>query len=146
MIERGSTVVIYPNVGAVTLMGQLRLLIADSGAVPPLVATLHLYQNDIALSPSLVVGDLTEATFSGYAAINVADLLPVYIDPEGGASANIATVQFQHSGGATANICYGFWLENDAGDLLLAGNFDAPIPMAVATDAIPLDVKVNFGG
>lgn len=129
--------VIYPNVAA---MYEMNLIAADLAN-----CKVKLFQNDITLSPSTVKGDLTEATFSGYAAATVAALLPSYIDPAGGASAQIATQQFDHSGGATANTVYGAWVETAGGDLILAMTFENGIPMAALGDSIPLDVKFNFG-
>jgi hypothetical protein len=131
------SVIMYPNVGALHEIGLIRTDLA--------MCKVKLFQNPVSLSPSTVVGDLTEATFGGYAPIIVTALLPAYIDPVGGASAQIATIQFQCDGTAPTNIVYGFWVETAAGVLILAGTFDAGIPMSLATDAIPVDVKFNFG-
>lgn len=139
--------VVYPNVGAMTLMDVIRLALADAGAGPPAITcTVRLFKNDLEIGPSTVLADLTEADFSGYAAKTITALLPTYIDPDGGASAQIATQQFQHNGGVVSNICYGFYVLEDGGGLILVGKFDAPVPMATDVDAIPLDIKFNFGG
>lgn len=129
--------VLYPNVGSLLGMGLVRTALVD--------CTVHLFSNDATLGPGTVVGDLTECTFGGYAEKTVAALLPAYIDPLGGASAQIATVQWDHSGSGTDELVYGFWVETDGGDLFLCGKFDEPIPMGSVGDSIPLDVKFNFG-
>jgi len=129
--------ILYPNEGCVFLMGEIRTALAN--------CTLHLAKSAINITPATVPADFDEADFGGYAAKTITALLPVYIDPAGGASANIATQQFQASGVAPANIIYAWWVEDATNNLVLAGTFEAPIPMSVATDAIPMDVKFNFG-
>ncbi len=130
-------VVLYPNVGALNNIELLRTDLVN--------CEVNLFQNDYQPVPATVLADLTVATFSGYAAEVVAALLPAYLDPIGGASAQIGTIQFDHSGGVVSNIIFGFWAENAGGDLIMVGRFENPIPMAALGDAIPLDVKFNFG-
>lgn len=129
--------VLYPNVGAMHNIGLLRTDLIN--------CEVNLFQNNLTPLPSTVIGDLTVATYSGYAAKVVTALLAAYIDPAGGASAQIATIQYDHSGGGVANSIYGFWVETAAGDLILVGRFEEPIPMNFLGDSIPLDVKFNFG-
>lgn len=131
-------IVLYPNVSSIAIINLLRTDLID--------CLVQLYKNDVVPTPGVILADLTEADFSGYAEIEVAALLAAYLDPEGGASAQIPTVQFQHNGGATANTVYGFMVTTAGGALRLVGYFDAPIPMVASGDAIPLDVKFNFGG
>lgn len=129
--------VLYPNVGA---LHNLELMRTDLA-----LCKVNLFQNDVAISPSTVKADLTVATFSGYTAATVTALLPAYLDPAGGASAQIATQQFNHTGGGVANVIYGAWVETAAGDLILVIKFDQGIPMNAVGDSIPLDIKFNFG-
>lgn len=123
----------YPNVGALAIVELLRTELVN--------CEVKLAKADFVLSPSLVLTDFTEADFSGYAAEVVAALLPAYINPDGGAAAQIATIQFDHTGGATANSIYGFWVETTGGDLISVGKFDAPVAMAALGDAIPLNIQ-----
>lgn len=129
-------VTLYPNVGALAVVGTLRTALED--------CTVDLYQNDYTPSPGTVIGDLTVADFSGYGQKTVADLLAAYIDPAGGASAQIATQQWDHSGGGVSNTVYGFYVRTAGGVLILAGRFAEPIPMAAIGDSIPLDIKFRF--
>ena len=128
----------YTNEAAMKMVNELRTALA--------LGELHLYKEGLVFSDSTTTAQFTavEADYSGYAAIAVAALLAAYIDPAGGASAQVATQQFQHNGGAVANMIAGAWYEDAAGVLRLAVEFDAPVPMAVATDAIPLDVIFNI--
>lgn len=129
---------VYPNAAALLVVNLVRTELANS--------VMKLYQNDYTPNEGTILADMTVATFSGYANKTVAALLPAYIEPAGGASAQVATVQWDHNGGATSNIIYGFSLENAGGDLILAGRFENPIPMASLGDSIPLDTKVSFSG
>lgn len=130
---------IYPNLGA--------LFLADTISAALVNCKLKLYQNDFTPVQGTVIADMTVATFSGYAVKTIAALLASYLDPAGGASAQIATQQWDHNGGVIANTIYGFWLEDASvvPVLVMAGRFDAPVPMAALGDSLPLDVKLNFG-
>lgn len=111
-----------------------------------LLCTIDLYQDSLVPGITTTQAELAAAvaTYSGYAQKSVAALLPPYLDPAGGASTNIATQQFQHSGGAVANNIGGAWVEDAGGIVRLVIAFDNPVTMAVATDAIPLDIIFNF--
>lgn len=131
-------IILYPNVGAIEMMGDLSTALIN--------CNVELYQNNVSLGPATVLADLTVADFGGYAAITIAALLAVYLDPAGGASAQIATIQWDASGVAPSNLVYGFWVETAGGVLVLAGSFEAAVSMANVGDSIPLDIKFNFGG
>lgn len=134
-----AAIMLYPNEGAMAAIELLRTELAG--------CTVHLFQNDFMPTPATVEADLTEADFSGYAAETVAALLAAYLDPGGGASAQLPTVQFDHSGGATDNVIYGFYVKSSVAngeELWVIGRFEEPIPMSQLGHAIPLDVKINF--
>lgn len=111
-----------------------------------LASTIDLFKDSLVPGVQTTQAELAAAVadYSGYAQKAVAALLPPYLDPAGGASTNIATVQFQHNGGAVQNSIGGAWVEDAAGNVRLVITFDQPIPMSAATDAIPLDVIFNF--
>lgn len=130
---------LYTNGGALILAGIARDALAD--------AEVHLYQEVTPpLSVSTVIGDFTEADYSGYAAATIAAWLAPYLDPAGGASIQSGTQQFDF-GTLPGNInsINGFYLVNSDGDLILASAFPAPIAMTQPGDAIPVDVVLNFG-
>jgi len=129
-------VVLYPNSACLDEIELMRTDLVD--------CLVKLFTNDVSVTPSILLADLDEADFSGYAEIEVAALLPAYLDPEGGASAQIATVQFNHSGGPVANTIFGAWVETAAGDLRLVIKFEEGVPMQLLGDSIPLDIKFNF--
>lgn len=130
-------VVLYPNSSCLEIMDLMRTDLED--------CTVHLFQNDLTPTPSTVLADLEECDFSGYTEKVVTALLPAYIDPAGGASAQIPTQQFDHTGGVVSNMVYGFWVETTGGDLRLVGSFEEAIPMSALGQSIPVDIKFNFG-
>jgi len=130
---------IYTNEAAMQLATELQTALIAS--------TLDLFQDTlVGLSRTTTQAELAAAvaTFSGYAQAAIAATLPPYLDPAGGASLQIATPQFNHSGGVVSNMIRGFWMEDAGGIVRLAGQFDADIPMAALGDAIPIDVKYRF--
>jgi len=129
-------VVLYPNVGCLANMELIRTNLA--------LCKVNLYQNDYYPVAGTLLADMEVADFDGYVEKTVTALLPAYLDPAGGASAQIATIQWDHDGGPTGNIVYGFWVETAGGDLILAGRFEEGIPMAALGDSLPLDVKFSF--
>jgi hypothetical protein len=130
--------VFYTNEAVIQMATELQAALAN--------CTIDLFQDT--LVPGITTTQLQLAAavgnYSGYAQKTVAALLAPYLDPAGGASTNIATQQFQHNGGAVANMIGGAWVEDAGGIVRLVMVFDQPVPMAVATDAIPLDIIFNF--
>ena len=132
---------IYPNVACLDVIGLMRTKLAG--------CSVHLYKSPFTPGAGTVLADLTaiEADFGGYAAITVTALLAAFIDPIGGASAQIGTVQFNADGTTPDNIIYGAWVQATGTPpvLYLAVQFDNPVPMSAVGDALPLDFKFNFG-
>ena len=131
--------ILYPNGGALILAGDIRTLLANS--------ELHLFKAiSQPISVSTVIGDLTEADYDGYLAKTIAAWLPPYLDPAGGSSIQSGTQQFDFAAvPAVTNVVLGFYLLVAAGDLLLVGTFDSPIPMTQNGDSIPVNLTLNFG-
>lgn len=130
---------LYPNGAALLLAGLVRTELAAS--------KMKLYQTIAApLSPSTIIADFTEADYEGYAEKAIANWLPPYLDPAGGASIQSGTQQFDYDAlpGVT-NVVLGFYVVNAAGDLIIAGSFANPIPMAAPGDSIPNNVTLNYG-
>jgi hypothetical protein len=108
-------------------------------------AKIKLFQNDVNPNPNTVIGDLTEATFSGYLAAT-ATWGATFLNSDGKAEADAPSHMFARAAGATSNDIFGYWVEDAAGNLLFAERFaGAPIPMAVVTDAIVLLSRFTFG-
>ena len=132
---------IYTNQAALAMCGLL-----DTALV---ACKVRLYQPTLggALNANTTHAQLVAAlaTYTGYLDITVAALLAPYLDPTGGASTQIGTVQFASTGPAVKNSIQGFWVEDAGGVVYLAGDFDGLVPMNDVGDALPLDIKFRFG-
>jgi len=114
-----------PNAAELKLLDQLRVSL---NATP---ATLRLFKNNYTPVDGTVVGDLTEADFSGYAAINVTDLGSPSTVSGRAVTVSAAAKVFTHSGGATGNSIYGYYV-TDAGGALLWAERDPAAPAAMS--------------
>lgn len=132
---------IFPNTGALLLVGLLRTALAG--------CTVHLLQTMTTVTELTTLADLTpnEATFDGYAAKTVAALLAAYLDPAGGASTMVPTQDFTATDGTVPNTITGWWIQDTATppNLWLCGTFTTPIVISAAGDAIPLSIVINDG-
>jgi len=131
---------IFPLTDQVTEMGLIR--------TPYITGKHKLFKAAIAFTPGLVAADLTaiEADFTGYAAITYTTCGPVYVDPAGGVTFDTTVAVFLDSGPAVANDIHGGWIENAAGDLLVAWQLASPISMGAALDAMNVELIVNRFG
>lgn len=108
--------------------------------------SLRLFQNDVAITDETVVGDLTVATFGGYANVAVALWNAVYTETGGLAACNTPLTHFAASGAAPSNLIYGWYYLAAGGALFAAGNFDEPIPMGAVGNALPLVLEIKSDG
>jgi len=133
---------VYPNEGALKIAATVRTFMA--------LSVVHLFKSPLSITPSTTKADLTaaEADYDGYTTKTITAWLPAYLDPNGGASIQSGTEQFDYGPVGTppvTNNVYGFWIESAAGDLIVAGLFDNPVSMAAIGDSIPLAVVLNYG-
>lgn len=108
-------------------------------------AEIHLFQNNIVFNPNtVVIGDLVEATYVGYAAIALVFGVPSVSDD--GNVESICTAQvWRPTNSVTPNSIYGFFIDDGAGVLLAGGTFDiAPLPMNSALDVINTVVRFRL--
>ena len=101
---------------------------------------LHLFQNNVTISDSTTLGGLTEATFSGYAAIALSGATwgAVTVTAHVASSVAVASQNFTHNSGGTANTIYGAYITDSTNAVLLAAwNFaSGPYVMANNGDEI----------
>lgn len=110
------------------------------------LSKVKLFANNVVVSITTLKSELTEATFTGYAAQTVTTTGDPYIDPvNGGISITMPSHQFTTDDPTTiGETIYGYWLELAGGDIIFAGNFDDPINMTEPFQAIPLMLTLNF--
>jgi len=113
---------------------------------------LKLFQNDITPSIASVPADFVQATFSGYAAIDLPDTeIPgTLIDVNGNAYAiDLLIRQFVQSADTVVNTVYGYYITNNAGtSLYMAKRFDTPVDFSHAGKTIQIELayRVIVGG
>lgn len=111
-------------------------------------STLRLYQNDYTPNLGTVIGDLTEATFTGYAAVDVAEFSSTrlrsdvagnayYVDP--------AVATFLQTGTTITNTVYGYYLTDATGaDLLAVGRFSSPVLFDHTGKALDIEIGLRL--
>src|SRR6185369_1853146 len=93
----------------------------------------HLYKNDLTPDKDTVLGDLVEADFSGYSSVTVTawNYGSISLDAEDRAfTTGTPDAVFTHSGGATDNDIYGYYVLGNSGELMWVQRYDdAPFAM-----------------
>jgi len=101
-------------------------------------ATLTLFENDVNPTETSVVGDFTDATYTGEAPEVIAWLAPSISDDGNPQIVGIAG-EFRPTATSAGKVVYGAILKTTGGDYIGGVRFeDAPIPMAEVTDSIVL--------
>lgn len=114
------------------------------------LAAMHvrLFVNNKTINANTVIGDLIEATFTGYTAQAVATPDQPVKDPVNG---GFSTFLPSHVFSASAPIdptqtVYGWYITDTGGNLIAAGNLENPVVIADDGDSVPLQVTLNFPG
>lgn len=126
--------IVIPNVGEVAMLTTL-------------VAVTHryrLFQNNYTPVEGSVVGDFTEATYSGYGGSKE----PTYGTPctvSGTSFVTGGSMFFQHDGGGTSNTIYGYYVtKTDDTTLLFAERFTSSKSMATVADILQLFPRLEL--
>lgn len=129
-------------VQAFALAVLAQLVEADTGSL--LGCLVHLFSSNTTPTPATIVGDVTEADYSGYAAKAVTFLAPSISDD--GQPELVGTVaEFRPTGTTVTNVIYGGWIVNATSALRYWFRFDnPPLPMGATTDSILLTVRVRM--
>lgn len=102
--------------------------------------TLHLYKSPGAPTRQTVLGDLTEADFTGYAAVALGAWGADWTDPAGNWHVTAPSIQFTATGSAVSNDIYGYYVTATVGGnpvLRYVEAFDqGPFGIARAGDAL----------
>jgi len=106
-----------------------------------------LFTNDVAISPDMVMGDLTPATYVGYAPAVVAPAGDNFDNSAGDGIQLFATIVFQPVSGVTPNDIWGWFLYHDGTpDVLYAvEKFDESVTLAGPLDALPVTPRLMIG-
>lgn len=130
---------VVPNESLVNLM---KLAVQSEHALK-----VRLFKNDHVPGPDTELADLTEATFSGYAALTLDPMSEPATMPGGKVRSQSLPVVFEHDGGPVANDVYGYMvtLELPGGSAMLwCGRYeDAPVLMSGVGDVIDFTAEIR---
>lgn len=108
---------------------------------------LRLFKNNLEVEPATVLGDFTEANYSGYAEIPLDDMPDPEVSPGGKARIQAGDFSFLHDGGPTPNDVYGYYIvaTNGVEEKLCWGDRmeGAPFTMAALDDEVPVTVVIT---
>lgn len=108
-------------------------------------AKVGLIAAPFTVGPGLLLADLTEATFTGYAQVTVAAWSAPAIGPDGTPSVDGGDVVFTPSDAVTPNLIYGWFLVDSGGsNLLYAYQDDVPVPLDDALHSYTADVVYHY--
>lgn len=107
---------------------------------------LKLFKNNVAVTDATVLGDLTEANFSGYAAKDLSAIAAASINGSDQGERHSNANNFVHSGGGTANTIYGWYIVIDdlaaTPALILCENFPTPLVVAAVPNHVEFDLSI----
>jgi len=128
----------------VPLSGEEKILKYMLNNESSLDQVIHLYQNDISLSQTTVVGNFVELTASGY--------LPVTLSGGSwsfspGAQASTASYTEQTFTFTTSATAYGYYVTTTSNDLLWAERFtNAPFVLPGSGGQVAIALNINITG
>lgn len=127
---------ICPNSGELTL---LEYLVNKSAPTNPI---LHLFKNNVTPNEDTVIGDLTEATETGYASITLTGSSWTVSTLVGITSATFAEQTFTFTVGADI---YGYYVTSNGGNLLWLERFDgAPFQLPSGGGVIAITPSIEL--
>lgn len=107
---------------------------------------LHLIAQAFAPSPSLDPAGLTQATYDGYAPLDIDSFSAEHIIANGNYIINSLTAPaFSPTGSTVSNTIYGWWLEDTQGNVVSMGLLPTPKVMAGAGDVLIIVPVVGMG-
>jgi len=129
-------VLVCPDPGEILLL-QYIVGLVDAGN-----PVLHLYANDVTPSDSTVVGDLTQATSSGYAPITLVSSNWTTTQSSGVTTAVYSEKTFSFS---TDAVCYGYYVTSTTGQLLWLERFSgAPFSIPDGGGSVSITNKLTL--
>jgi len=111
-------VLYFPNTG------ELRIL--ETGLTDDANWSAGLFKNDLTPDNDTVLGDVTAADFTGYAAVALVEDGPAAIDGSDRAYQLFEEVEFTFSTGTTPQDVYGWYIFDTTGNLIAIERFASP--------------------
>lgn len=125
-----------------TDQGAYQLFVASLTSYFAGICVLHLYQNNYTPVEASVLGNFTEATFTGYSSVALTSWsLPVLTSPY--QQITSAAVPFTVGTVGTGNNIYGYYVTDGSGNVLWAER-DGNAPIAMSTTGAQYTVIPRF--
>lgn len=123
-------------IGSTWLASILTQMTAAGGVLDGV--KVHLFKNDIQLTPGVLVSQLIEADYTGYAASAELAWGAPFLTVTGDGKVVADNVQFQPTGTATACDVYGYWVMPTVATTtpIQVVKFSSPVPMTGPLSAI----------
>lgn len=107
--------------------------------------TVRLARAAFTVADDMVIGEVTEATYPGYAPQTIVYTGLSAGSPGGRAIATFTPIVFLCSGTTPPNLIYGWWLQDGASRILIAERFTgSPRPMAGVSDSITIEPTLRL--
>jgi hypothetical protein len=133
-----------PVWGLALLNAMLAALQVRPGAALTAALHVHLFTaTSQQLTQNSTVAQFTEATFTGYAAVVLGTLSGPVNTPSKTATALFLNPSFVCSASGTPNVILGYWVDDGAGNFIMAESFASPVPIVNPGDFI--DLGILFG-
>lgn len=125
----------WPTQPTTVLMDRLTQLNAYYYKGTPDWSLLQLYQNDVTPDANSTVDQFEEATFPGYAQVQLT-MSAVSLNSENIPVSQSNLCHFQPTDDTLANTIYGIYITDSDGALIVAERFDTPITLDGPSKAI----------
>lgn len=139
---------IYTNEAALNGVEAIALTLADSGAVPPEVGKLRLFDETLVPTTETTKAQLVaaETTLTGYpvGGYPVDDMEAALFAPAGGAIVTTPLVTVVYASGPAVQIG-GYWYEDHAGKVRQVFVFDPVESLAAVGDGFPIVAQFGYG-
>lgn len=107
---------------------------------------IHLFKNNVTLSRTTVIGDLTESTYTGYASQTLSSASDGGIDANNWDTWTWPVKTFQQTGASSSETAYGYYVTDSGSTTLLWGeNFTTPQVFANSGDGFTITPTFSFG-
>jgi len=118
---------------------------ATARATTPFVQ-VKLYSNNFTPIEKSIIADFTEADFTGYAAQTGTAFLAAILNGDGSVSSVMSsTVQFLQTDVTISQLVYGYFVLDNAGNLVGGERFNAPINFNAIGVGVTLALAFSYG-
>jgi hypothetical protein len=105
--------------GGLTQLGLSDALTSFTTSVSGTPFQVGLYTNNYVILPTSTISNITEASFSGYARVNIGSTLPpVWDSGTNSYTQQFAPIVFTYTGGSTSGAIYGWFCVDNSGNLV----------------------------